>query len=109
MADPQITPSKSCTEQYWVSTTTETAGESPGTYSWFKLGPPTAWNPSCYPSGFAVEEGQYYSPGICPAGYTQACAQVFTTDDVTETVATYCPRHVSRQRWQKPHPLIERN
>ncbi|KAA8565602.1 hypothetical protein EYC84_009454 [Monilinia fructicola] len=33
----------------------------------------------------------YYSPGICPTGYSAACSSFCTASGVTETVATCCP------------------
>jgi hypothetical protein len=47
----------------------------------------------CFPSGWA-SSSQYFSPGICPLGYIQACSVVATAGTVTETRATCCPRYV---------------
>ncbi|CAK7562543.1 MAG: hypothetical protein SEPTF4163_000391 [Sporothrix epigloea] len=41
----------------------------------------------CLPSGWASSTGAYFSPGICPSGYTQACQNVTGS----ETRATCCP------------------
>ncbi|CAK7265641.1 hypothetical protein SEPCBS57363_001686 [Sporothrix epigloea] len=41
----------------------------------------------CFPSGWASTSDAYFSPGICPSGYTQACQNVTGS----ETRATCCP------------------
>jgi hypothetical protein len=45
----------------------------------------------CFPRGYAGSLAQYYSPGVCPAGYTVACASLLSVGAATETVATCCP------------------
>lgn len=47
----------------------------------------------CFPSGWA-STSQYYSPGLCPAGYTEACSSLVSAGTVTETQATCCPTYV---------------
>ncbi|KAH6838458.1 hypothetical protein B0I37DRAFT_449538 [Chaetomium sp. MPI-CAGE-AT-0009] len=46
----------------------------------------------CYPPGFDPSAGAYYySPGVCPSGYTPACTLRRTAGQVTETIQTCCP------------------
>jgi hypothetical protein len=49
---------------------------------------------ACFPSGW-TSTSQYFSPGLCPTGYTQACANVVAAGTVRETQATCCPRQLS--------------
>jgi hypothetical protein len=46
---------------------------------------------ACLPSGYEPARDAYYSPGVCPDGYTVACSQVTSAGDVTETIQTCCP------------------
>jgi hypothetical protein len=55
-----------------------------------QLGPTSTSD--CLPSSFAPTG--YYSPGICPSGYTQACSGVASSGTLAETRATCCPRLV---------------
>jgi hypothetical protein len=57
------------------------------------LGPPDTSH--CYPYGWA--SSIYYSPGICPQGYTTLSASLnfLNSSSTTETIATCCPRLVS--------------
>lgn len=52
------------------------------------LGPMTS---ICYPVGWTNTSTTFYSPGICPSGYTTACISANTANTVTETIATCCP------------------
>jgi hypothetical protein len=54
---------------------------------YISLGPPSTSD--CLPSGWALSG--YFSPGICPSGYTIACSSSNSLDLLTETVATCCP------------------
>ncbi|MCJ1261442.1 hypothetical protein MMC22_001306 [Lobaria immixta] len=45
----------------------------------------------CYPQGWTNTSTAFYSPGICPSGYTTACITAKTANTVTETLATCCP------------------
>jgi len=59
---------------------------------YLSLGPPTALatDASCYPPSFTPPpEIQYYSPGICPSGYSIACSSLLSLDAQTETHATW--------------------
>lgn len=46
---------------------------------------------TCFPSGYGRYEQDYYSPGVCPDGYTVACASRNAIGSLTETVQTCCP------------------
>ncbi|KAH8658095.1 hypothetical protein BX600DRAFT_63225 [Xylariales sp. PMI_506] len=46
---------------------------------------------SCFPSGYNPARSEYYSPGICPAGYKTACSSVDTNG---VTAVTCCPPYV---------------
>ncbi|CZR64316.1 uncharacterized protein PAC_14214 [Phialocephala subalpina] len=69
-----FTPAASCTNNFYTNT------ES----NWYSIGGPLA--SQCFPSGWA-STSQYFSPGICPDGYTQACSAL----NGAETRATCCP------------------
>ncbi|KAK8009862.1 hypothetical protein PG990_008827 [Apiospora arundinis] len=43
----------------------------------------------CFPPLFDERPGAYYSPGICPNGYTAACTSINT--QAAETILTCCP------------------
>ncbi|KAK6854028.1 hypothetical protein PG995_010840 [Apiospora arundinis] len=43
----------------------------------------------CFPPLFDARPGAYYSPGICPNGYTAACTSINT--QAAETILTCCP------------------
>ncbi|ROW07861.1 hypothetical protein VMCG_03483 [Cytospora schulzeri] len=46
----------------------------------------------CYPNGYDASPSQYYSPGLCPTGYTAACSSTgLISHTVTETAYTCCP------------------
>lgn len=48
----------------------------------------------CYPSGYnPTVGGDYYSPGFCPSGYTEACSSANSAGTVTEWAYTCCPRY----------------
>jgi len=83
-------PPNSCfTDAYWYlftsGQTPEVAGPGAASY----LGLP--WSTNCLPTNWAASS--YFSPGICPGGYTIACSSFNIVETVTETVATCCPRY----------------
>ncbi|KAF7950167.1 hypothetical protein EAE96_007462 [Botrytis aclada] len=43
------------------------------------------------PSGFNRETAYYYSPGVCPMGYSAACSSYSTDSSAIKTIATCCP------------------
>jgi hypothetical protein len=49
----------------------------------------------CFPSNYGDARTDYYSPGICPAGYMSACTSLNAAGAVTETVVTCCPTFVA--------------
>jgi len=58
--------------------------------AWDRLGPsPTATE--CFPSGWNGQPGYYFSPGICPNGYTTASVSTNTVETLSETVVQCCP------------------
>lgn len=58
---------------------------------WFVLGAIAEDSTDCYPAGYTRVPEYYYSPGICPSGYTVACQTEGTTYSTVTTVATCCP------------------
>lgn len=58
---------------------------------YFLLQGEPAVSTECYPSGYSPERTAFYSPGICPSGYTTACSALETSETVTETLYTCCP------------------
>ncbi|KAK2027611.1 hypothetical protein LX32DRAFT_434975 [Colletotrichum zoysiae] len=51
----------------------------------------------CFPRNYQPSRAAYYEPGICPSGYTTACAVVTTLDGNVETSVTCCPTMLSCQ------------
>jgi hypothetical protein len=56
---------------------------------WWAEGPLNA--DDCYPPNYNPSLGNYYTPGVCPSGYTPGCTSRRTAGQVTETVQTCCP------------------
>lgn len=53
---------------------------------------PLASLTTCYPDGYDPVPEQYYSPGLCPSGYTAACSSTdVVSATATETAYTCCP------------------
>ncbi|KAI1874092.1 uncharacterized protein JN550_002671 [Neoarthrinium moseri] len=52
-----------------------------------------AQNPTCFPSSKVPESTDYYSPGLCPQGYTAACltSTVLSRGNGFESIVTCCP------------------
>lgn len=65
-------------------------------YKYYSLG--RSETEECYPNGFQIKSDAYYSPGVCPSGWEQACGAVGIIGTVTETRATCCPRY-EQQPW----------
>ncbi|GAB1320000.1 Mid2 domain-containing protein [Madurella fahalii] len=57
--------------------------------AWWAEGPLGAAH--CYPTSYNPSLNHYYSPGICPSGYTAACTSLRSIAQVTETIQTCCP------------------
>ncbi|KAI0133417.1 hypothetical protein F4776DRAFT_135439 [Hypoxylon sp. NC0597] len=79
-----FTPPADCTASsalYWVNTAS--------TFYWLHGRPGQS---SCFPDNYSPYQNQYYSPGICPAGYTRACESAsWGGDNIATTRATCCP------------------
>lgn len=71
-----FSPAPSCTNDFYTAPT------------YYSIGGPLA--SECFPSGWA-STSQYFSPGICPTGYTEACSSLSTYGTLVETFATCCP------------------
>jgi len=62
----------------------------------------------CYPPDYNPTKKFYYSPGICPSGYTPACTRRSSLATLTETIYTCCPsnslglRFVCMSTWAFP-------
>ncbi|KAH7311318.1 hypothetical protein B0I35DRAFT_481297 [Stachybotrys elegans] len=46
---------------------------------------------SCFPENYNPNRSAYYSPGVCPDGYTIACSRTSSSGSATETYHTCCP------------------
>ncbi|XDG03538.1 hypothetical protein ABKA04_003153 [Annulohypoxylon sp. FPYF3050] len=80
-----FTPPADCTASsalYWVNTAS--------TFYWLHGRPGQS---SCLPESYSPYQNQYYSPGVCPVGYTRACESISTGGDNSFTTkATCCPQ-----------------
>ncbi|KAI1481238.1 hypothetical protein F4774DRAFT_407957 [Daldinia eschscholtzii] len=80
-----FTPPADCVASsalYWVNTAS--------TFYWLHGRPGQS---SCFPDDYSPYQNQYYSPGICPSGYTRACeSRSIEGDTVVATRATCCPQ-----------------
>ncbi|KAI0882651.1 uncharacterized protein GGS22DRAFT_169991 [Annulohypoxylon maeteangense] len=80
-----FTPPADCTASsalYWVNTAS--------TFYWLHGQPGQS---SCFPDSYSPYQNQYYSPGVCPVGYTRACESISTGGDNSFTTrATCCPQ-----------------
>lgn len=64
----------------------------PETDSYYYEQGPLASRTECFPSGYDATPSQYYSPGLCPNGYTPACSSTdIVSSTATETAYTCCP------------------
>ncbi|KAF2149652.1 hypothetical protein K461DRAFT_271218 [Myriangium duriaei CBS 260.36] len=61
------------------------------TCEWWVEGPLSLAIPNCFPARYTQFLSHYYSPGICPSGYTVACTSTNEAASVSETVQTCCP------------------
>ncbi|PGG99507.1 hypothetical protein AJ79_08509 [Helicocarpus griseus UAMH5409] len=95
-----FTPSPSCLSDYYI-------WKQDDGWNFNSLGPqPT---PACLPSGWDSASTAYFSPGICPSGYSAACSTVVHIHTVSETRATCCPSGYACQSatdwpWYTDHP-----
>ncbi|PMD47738.1 hypothetical protein L207DRAFT_163277 [Hyaloscypha variabilis F] len=74
-----FTPAPSCFSTY----------VSNGTNTVFYLGP--IGDLACYPSGWALNSTNYFSPGHCPSGYFGVTTSLNSINTLVETVVTCCP------------------
>jgi hypothetical protein len=90
-----FTPSPYCTNEYWRVNETGTYSQDNqiNTYQYMTLGPPSTSD--CFPTGYNEAKSIFYSPGVCPDGYTEACSSTVNVGTLTETRATCCPRFVT--------------
>lgn len=58
-----------------------------GVWGWMSLGA-TDWA-TCFPSGYTTNS--YFSPGLCPTGYSAGGLSYVSLDGKTETRGTCCP------------------
>ncbi|KAL1854845.1 hypothetical protein VTK73DRAFT_8682 [Phialemonium thermophilum] len=94
-----FTPAPSCTVDIYAFPDTDiacVAGSSAVPCLFNHLGPTTS-SSACFPSGFSPSSAAYYSPGVCPVGYTAACSDVNGDGSDAETTATCCPEGYSCQ------------
>lgn len=94
LGTPTFTPQPSCTEDiYNVLVSTYSCGKTACRY--LHLGETTSTS-DCMPTDWREKEifldewVSFQSPGVCPQGYTFACAK--SLEGKTETTATCCPR-----------------
>ncbi|KAI1471161.1 uncharacterized protein F4812DRAFT_168383 [Daldinia caldariorum] len=67
---------------YWVNTAS--------TFYWLQGRPGQS---SCFPDDYSPYQNQYYSPGICPSGYTRACeSRAIEGETVVVTRGICCPQ-----------------
>ena len=83
-----FTPPSSC-----LAAISTIGWSSEGDGGFFFAGPYTT--SGCMPPNFQFASTAYYSPGICPDGYTTACSSLNIIGAVSETVVTCCPTCVS--------------
>ncbi|KAI9166506.1 transferase [Paramyrothecium foliicola] len=88
---PTFTPEASCTRDihYVVYSDLQcVAGTVEVACRYFHLGATTSAS-ECMPSDWKPTQGLWQSPGVCPQGYSMACAS--TASRGVETTATCCP------------------
>ncbi|KAF2447459.1 hypothetical protein P171DRAFT_518562 [Karstenula rhodostoma CBS 690.94] len=98
-------PPSAClyTGNIWQIHTTYTDG--PRADRRFELfGAPLDASPNCYPKDYSPRK--YYSPGVCPSGYTIATAQTNAIGSLTETTHICCPSAIpmNLQTQRIPNP-----
>ncbi|KAI0973089.1 hypothetical protein F4678DRAFT_459943 [Xylaria arbuscula] len=63
---------------------------------WVQYGVGGSPSSACYPSSFDPHQSFYYSPGICPSGYTAACtAEISVSGNAAAQQLTCCPESYS--------------
>ena len=94
-----FSPPSACTTDTWYieyvkGTYYYTTSISNSLEGWYFSQGPTDWS-SCFPSGYEATTDFYYSPGVCPSGYSIASSSVLSIGVSSETRATCCPSWVS--------------
>lgn len=84
-----FTPSAACASNTGLTV----FDQGPITVYWAE-GPMSTGSQGCYPSSYSPDLFHYYSPGLCPSGYTTACTSLNSIGTVTETIHTCCPKWV---------------
>ncbi|KAH8647670.1 hypothetical protein BX600DRAFT_475705 [Xylariales sp. PMI_506] len=88
-----FTPPSTCNiNVYNTVSTAEVCGPSSNVHAcqYYQLGDQASTS-VCLPSGWDPLSVAYFSPGICPDGYTTACSSTVSTSGTVETHATCCP------------------
>ncbi|KAH6714058.1 hypothetical protein BKA61DRAFT_55400 [Leptodontidium sp. MPI-SDFR-AT-0119] len=95
-----FTPSPSCLSYLYATSGTNNNNQP---YVVVNLGPPTDYS-TCFPSGWATNSMSYFSPGICPYGYTSACSTLGFLPTITsgETTVICCPSGYTCGTWPPP-------
>ncbi|KAJ5937269.1 hypothetical protein N7454_004924 [Penicillium verhagenii] len=112
-----FTPPADCfTDSYhmqWLSGTNYyTPVSATYTWWWISLGA-SDWS-TCFPSAFATATTSYFSPGLCPSGYTAGGLSEVSLDSNVETRATCCPSGYNAQTgdgwpWYSSNPCTSSN
>ncbi|KAI0872762.1 hypothetical protein GGS24DRAFT_466392 [Hypoxylon argillaceum] len=88
-----FTPAPNCTSIIsgivHTETVTTNGSTTSTTYKYHSLGPENTV--PCFPPAFRIGSDIFYSPGVCPQGWTSACGSIEVAGTVTETRATCCP------------------
>ncbi|KAJ5396840.1 hypothetical protein N7509_004953 [Penicillium cosmopolitanum] len=79
------------TGEYYYTTSISNSLEG-----WYLSQGPTNWR-TCFPSGYEATTDFYYSPGVCPSGYSIAKSSVLSIGVSSETRATCCPSSFTAQ------------
>lgn len=95
-----FTPAPSCTTEsygWWYYESSNLANSPQVTATdadveWYLSLGPSVWK-DCLPSNYATGSA-YFSPGICPDGYTAAGQTSLAVDNEVVTAATCCPQYV---------------
>lgn len=90
-----FTPPPACSTDTWYieyvkGTYYYTTSISNSLEGWYLSQGPTDWS-SCFPSGYQATTDFYYSPGVCPSGYSIASSEILSIGISSETRATCCP------------------
>ncbi|KAJ5480244.1 hypothetical protein N7530_005753 [Penicillium desertorum] len=96
-----FSPPPACTTDTWYIEYVKgvyyyTTSISNSLEGWFLSQGPTDWS-SCFPSGYEATTAFYYSPGVCPSGYSIADSTVISIGISSETRATCCPSSFTAQ------------